>query len=182
MKTRNAIYNDNGGVDAEVLHELHGWIPYSYSKEAVDGLVEAGIEISPLVISAAEEQRREDDDIRACRLALAAVCDKKYQDASEYIRGISPYTDIAKGLDRRFYERAQSGELEGGENESVILAHESYLDSLDRYLDMIKIGRREVTQIINGGDLIRAEKIINELQKLGKDATEQDLMSLFVLN
>ena len=55
MEFRNPQYNDLGGIDCEIEHPVHGWIPFTADPNDVDergrivhaGILASGVEIAP---------------------------------------------------------------------------------------------------------------------------------------
>lgn len=109
---------------------------------------------------------------------LIAVGDSKQIAAAEMFRGVSPYTASMMERDKRRHDKALAGGFAKAENEAIIKANADFWAALDQYLELIEMGRKAVSKIIDTGDFERANTIIGKFETLGKDTTKQALLGL----
>lgn len=110
---------------------------------------------------------------------LIQVCDQKQNDAIKLLIG---YKATPGQLERykRKYERALAGAFSAEENAAIIAAHEGFLNSIDNFADMIEYARIHTAGLIDTGELVKAEAIIEQAKAFDSTTTMEQVQSLFV--
>lgn len=121
----------------------------------------------------------EDSDARkvSAELSLIALADTKQQDAQKLILGYKATTlQIERYKDK--YERAKEGEFDDATNQVIIQKFEYMRSAIRQFTDMIEEYRGFVDDLIQAGELDKAEKAIEAGESFGAETTKADIEAL----
>ena len=106
------------------------------------------------------------------------ICDSKQQQAIESLLTYRSTPSQLKRYEDK-YQRALNDEFTEKENEEIITNHESYLQQIRVYIDVIESFRKQISDIIDDGEIEKAQKILNSYKSLSVTATQSDINELF---
>lgn len=106
------------------------------------------------------------------------ACDKKQDEVGQMLLG----EKFTLGQIKRYelkYDSAKKGEFSDAENAAIIVAHEAYLALFKEKINLIEMARHGISRVIETGDLIRAESLLDTVKEFGADTTKESLVTLF---
>lgn len=130
-----------------------------------------------------EELMRLDADISIVKAEvlqekLMILCDGKQEDAYKLMLG---YKATPKQIERYKdkYERAKEGEFEDAVNAVIIQKFEVMRSAIRQFTDMIELFRSYVDDLIQSGELDKAEFAIEAGQQFDAETQTDDVKALF---
>lgn len=108
---------------------------------------------------------------------LLSACDHKQSDVLRMILG-DKYSPAQLERYKRKYEWAKAGDFSEAENAEIIAKHEGFLVEVDVFIKMIETARMTIADVIDAGELDRAEMLIETVSTLDKTATPEKLAEM----